>query len=270
MSDLRILDESVSYICRWDFDIEKTHKFDVKSGFVQTLGVETLEDGTLKGHVVVKNDGVFRLETATGGRYTGNETHDGVSYQCTEATGNPKLYVPIDPRMTAQDIEGAKYAEPNADGTAWVFHHETIGEHRDHELQLMAVIEGIFRPVFHQYGYDHLSGATDTHRNLAIERHGLLASFYGQIILNVQKKARSAYLSERQTSHHFTEGHLYSDLHSVFSETKKKWVADNTAEDFAKVSGAFAFIERRLAIPAPETRWDRAARLKKEAEANSN
>ena len=149
MSDLRILDESVSYICRWEFNIEKTHKFDLKSGFVQTLGVETLEDGRMKGYVVVKSDGVFRIEPATGGRYTGNEIYDSMSYQCQEATGNPKLYVPIDPRMTREDIQGARYHEPNEDGTAWVFHHESIGERRDHELQLMAVVEGIFRPVFH-------------------------------------------------------------------------------------------------------------------------
>ena len=231
----------------------------VEEGNRQTVGT---------GYIAVKNEGVWHAYHATVHQYS---DYPGVTeVQCTDARGEGKLAYPIDSRMTKIDIEGARHIEPNKDNTGWVFHHETIGERRDHELKLMAVIEGIFRPVFHQYGYDHLSGATDTHRNLAIERHGLLASFYGQIIQNVQKKARSAYLSERQTSHHFAEGHLYSDLHSVFEATKKKWIADNTAEDFNKVSGGFRFIETRLAIPAPETRWDREARLKKEAEANSN
>ena len=262
--------EERNLITKWQITIEPEENPNYSQYLIQsiphTIKKETVPDGEVaaEGHIAINKHGHWQVVNAELSIFS----YYGIRRTNIEATGKygeATLAYPIDPRMIKSDIEGAQRIEPNADNTGWLFYHETVGERRDHELQLMAVVEGVFRPVFQQYGYDFLRNYSADHATLAKERHSIIASFYGQFIQAIQTKSRSATLSARHTSHHFGDGHLYGDLHTVYEAEKKKWIDANTDEDFGKVSGAFAFIDRRLTIPAPETRWDRDARLEAEA-----
>ena len=97
-----------------------------------------------KGFVAVEVDGVWSVEPVTISEYKNHTfTSAFLHVVCDEAKADGRLVYPIDKRMTRDDIQDAKYHTPNEDGTAWVFHHESVGERRDHELTMMAVIEGV-------------------------------------------------------------------------------------------------------------------------------
>ena len=254
----------------WHIFILPTDPSKISDVVIPSLENSLDENGTHHGYAASEKDGIWKVikVNVTIAPLTWKDFNREITVRTEEQEGAADLAYPIDPRMIESDIEGAKYIEPNADNTGWLFYHETVGERRDHELQLMAVVEGVFRPVFQQYGYDFLRNYTPDHAALAKERHSIIASFYGQFIQAIQVKSRSATLSARHISHHFDDGHLYGDLHTVYEAEKKKWIDANTDEDFGKVSGAFAFIDRRLTIPAPETRWGREERLAAEAKRN--
>lgn len=200
---------------------------------------------------------------------TENSVYFYITCDSIPAGALDRIAYPIDPRMTEEDITDATRFYPNADNTGWLFAHASVGHHQDHELLLMAAIEGVFRPVFRQYGYDHLAAPTGTHATLAKERHTLLVGFYGKVIQEARKNARAKHLGERHKELHPEEGHLATELRDAYNTVKAKWVVDHAA-DLQKMTGAFSFIETTLNIPDPETRWDKDARIKAAAKTKSS
>ena len=168
--------KSVWYIYILPTDTHKSNDF-----IIPSLENSLDENGTRHGYAASEKDGIWRVikVAVTITQQTWKDFDRRIAIRTEEQDGAADLAYPIDPRMIKSDIEGAKYIEPNADNTGWLFYHETVGERRDHELQLMAVIEGVFRPVFHQYGFDYMQDLSPEHTTLAKERHSIIASFYG-------------------------------------------------------------------------------------------
>ena len=184
------------------------------------------------------------------------------------ATGSHELvmtiYYPLDPAITVEDIEGARFAYMNADSSGWLFAHTREGTHHDYELMLMGAIDGVFQPYFRQLQVDALNTSTRTSAN---DRFKLLSEFYGSVVVEARKIARGTYLGEREQSAHPREGWLDKDITAAVLAVRAKW-AETRATDAATLSAALTYVERSLTMPSVETRWDRAARLKREAKEN--
>ena len=102
-----------------------------------------------------------------------------------------KMAFPVDPRMIAEDIEGATNLYPNETNDGWLFVHASQGHHEDHELNLMAAIDGLFQPVLRQYQVDALAGASAEIKTNGAERFALAATFYGEVIGLARTNART-------------------------------------------------------------------------------
>lgn len=174
------------------------------------------------------------------------------------------IAVGIDPRMTREDIEGATRIFKNADNTGWLFAHSNTGHHADHELQLMACIDGVFQPYFRQLHVDVIDGANLNIKQRATNLYSLLSQFYGEVIALARTNARAVLLGHRHREAHPAEGHLHSEIKTAFAAVKATWIKTRKA-DATKLAPAFAYVGNILTIPSPETRWDRAARLEAEA-----
>ena len=167
--------------------------------------------------------------------------------------------------MTREDIEGATRIYANADNTGWLFAHANHGHHHDHEINLMAGIDGIFQPVFRQYNVDHITGANDAAKLRAANQYKLLSQFYGEVVGLARTNARAKHLGERHKDPHPENGHIHSEIKVAYEATNTKWKASKQKTELALIAGAFTYIETALTIPTPETRWDKAARLEAEA-----
>ena len=170
----------------------------------------------------------------------------------------------IDPRMTREDIEGATRIYKNENNTGWLFAHSNTGHHADHEIALVAGIDGIMQPFFRQYHVDVIMGANLTAKERAANQYKLLSIFYGECVGLARKNARTKHLGERHKDPHPAEGYIHSEIKVAYEATKAEWET-NRAKDVALIQGAFTYITTALAIPNPETRWDKAARLAAEA-----
>lgn len=175
------------------------------------------------------------------------------------------MYYPIDPRIIKSDVLRATHAYPNETNDGWLFSHTDEGSHHDYELQLLAATDGVFQPFFRQLQVDSFSD-TETARTRAQARFKLLAEFYGAVIVEARRLARMAFLGEREQQTHPREGWLDRNITSAVETIKGKWTTSR-ATDLAELSSALSYVTRSLAMPAVETRWERAARLEAEAEA---
>ena len=190
----------------------------------------------------------------------------------TGVQGCDKIAFGIDPRMTREDIEGATRIYKNETNTGWLFAHSNTGHHADHEIALVAGIDGIMQPFFRQYHVDVIMGANLTAKERAANQYKLLSIFYGECVGLARKNARTKHLGERHKDPHPAEGYIHSEIKVAYEATKTEWET-NRAKDVALIQGAFTYITTALAIPNPETRWDKASRLaaeaKKKAEAEA-
>ena len=182
----------------------------------------------------------------------------------TASQGCDKIAFGIDSRMTAEDINGATRIYKNEANTGWLFAHSNTGHHADHEINLMAGIDGIMQPMFRQYHVDVIMGANITAKERAANQYKLLSLFYGEVVGLARKNARSKHLGERHRDPHPENGHIHSEIKVAYEVTKTEWET-NRAADVALLTGAFTFITTALTIPNPETRWEKAARLAAEA-----
>ena len=178
-----------------------------------------------------------------------------------------KLAYPVDPRMIKEDIVGATQIYPNEDNTGYLFAHASKGNHQDHELTLMATLNGLFEIAFRQYQTDLYEG-TGQAVTLAKQRYSEMSKLYGEVIRVARKNARSAHLGQRRKEPHPETGHLLSEVNEAYQTVIARWEAENAAK-LEILRGGLQYVKAALAIPAPETRWDKAARLKAEAAAEA-
>ena len=172
-----------------------------------------------------------------------------------------RMAFPIDPRMTQLDIDGATHIYKNEDNTGWLFAHATPGKHHDHEINLISGIDGLMQPMFRQYHVDVITGANFEAKNRAANLFALLSTFYGEVIGIAKTNARAKYLGEREQKPLPVDGHILVEAKTAFEAIIAKWKANRPA-DANKLTTAFTYITNALAIPDPETRWDKEARIK--------
>ena len=220
----------------------------------------TYEEGRVRGWMAVRNTVDRHWFLADGVFYRiGSEIHFDANSDPCDA-----IALGIDSRMTREDIEGATRIFKNADNTGWLFAHSNTGHHADHELQLMACIDGVFQPYFRQLHVDVIDGANLNIKQRATELYSLLSQFYGEVIALARTNARAVLLGHRHREAHPAEGHLHSEIKTAFAAVRAKWIKTRKA-DATKLAPSFAYVSNILTIPSPETRWDRAARLEAEA-----
>ena len=184
--------------------------------------------------------------------------------ECNTSVACDALALGIDQRMTRTDIEGATRIFKNADNTGWLFAHSNTGHHADHELQLMACIDGVFQPYFRQLHVDVIDGANLNIKQRATRLYSLLSQFYGEVIALARTNARAVLLGHRHREAHPAEGHLHSEIKTAFDAVRAKWIKTRKSEA-TDLTPAFTYVSNILTIPNPESRWDRAARLEAEA-----
>ena len=143
-----------------------------------------------------------------------------------EANSKPcdALALGIDSRMTREDIDGATHIFKNADNTGWLFAHSNTGHHADHELQLMACIDGVFQPYFRQLHVDVIDGANLNIKQRATRLYSLLSQFYGEVIALARTNARAVLLGHRHKEAHPAEGHLHSEIKTAFDAVRASWI----------------------------------------------
>lgn len=179
-----------------------------------------------------------------------------------------EMFYPVDPRIIEADVNGAVRAYKNADNTGWLFSHTEEGTHHDFELNLLGALGGLFKPLFNQYQVDAIQAANEEAKNRATGLYVLLSTFYGQAFKEAKKRARAYFLGERHQEPHPGTGYLDADLTAAIETIEARWKNDSP-EDLVKLTAAVAYLKTQLTMPTPETRWDRAARLKAEAEAEA-
>ena len=239
--------------------VPSTHVFKPTDFAVTGYPVEFEDPDYVHVHVAVKDQNHWQVVKASAGFNVGS-----LSLRPNHGESFDLLAFPVDPRMTAEDINGATHIFANADNTGWLFSHASPANHHDHEITLMAGIDGVFQPLFRQYHVDVITGANLNIKQRATALYALLSQFYGEVINLARKNARAVVLGHRHKTLHPEEGHLHSEIKTAFEATKTKWLADR-ATDATKLATAFTYIGTVLTIPTPETRWDKAARLEAEA-----
>ena len=178
-----------------------------------------------------------------------------------------EVFHPIDPRIVEADIAGAVHAYANDDGNGWLFGHTREGTHHDYELSLLGALAGVFQPLILQYRVDADSATASTaQRGRRI--YGVLAAFYGSVVVEARKIARGTYLGEREQMAHPLEGWLDHDCTAAIDAVAAAWKKDtNRTAALVDLSVPLAYLRQALAMPSVETRWDRKKRLDDEAKA---
>lgn len=241
------------------------YEYDVLDFIIPSIGKRTeIFDGRERdaGDIAVYADGIWHTEQMQIARYPADSP--SLQFQCHSKAAKTSMAFPIDPSMTRADIEGATIIEPNASNTAWIFKHTQAGNHHDHEIRLAGDIDGIFQPVFRLYLTESWKAGLE---EISRQRYTLLTDFYSEVLKEAKKISRGKHLGERHKDLHPEAGHLHTEILTAYNTVKAKWDADSAKADaITKLTSAFAYISGELAMVTPETRWDRAARLAREAE----
>ena len=222
-----------------------------------------LGEGFERGWVAIKHTLDRHWFTADAG-YVVNHQHRELLVLINTDQACDEMAFGVDPRMTKEDVDGATRIYKNETNDGWLFAHSDVGHHHDHEIQLMAGIDGLIQPMFRQYHVDVISGATIDVKNRAAELYKLLSIFYGEMVGLARKNARAVLLGTRHKEIHPEAGHLHTEIKAAFEDTKTEWET-NRASDATKLRTAFTYISNVLTIPDPEPRWVRQARLDAEA-----
>ena len=225
--------------------------------------------------IAVFNGHEFEVLRVTYGRdsYDRSRSYRSVSLQVYGAGNTGKehpqertmlWYFPVDQRLIETDVAGAIRAYPNEDNTGWLFAHTDEGTHHDYELRLLGAIEGLVSPYFRQLHVDSFS-PSETARATARNAFTLLSEFYVSVVVEARKRARQIWLGQREQEAHPREGWLDRDINASIAKVKAGWTEERST-DLLQIATAIAYFERSLVMPTVETRWDRAARLAREAE----
>ena len=144
----------------------------------------------------------------------------------------------------------------------------TRARHHDYELTLLGATDGVFQPLFRQYQSDAITlRAAGASTEGTDKKFVLLSEFYGAAVAKLRTTARAVFLGQREQEAHPQEGWLDRDITTAVAAVKADWTTAERTSDLTVLAPSLAYIERSLAMPAVETRWDRVARLSAEAKA---
>lgn len=179
------------------------------------------------------------------------------------------LYYPIDSRTNEADWDGAVAAYPNADNTAWLPRHTDSGSH--HDLTI-AFKDGVYTAFKGELDGLHSEifalDPRDNPHSRKVAEYQSLVSVQAKVIEKVVATDATRHLGWYEQNPHPEVGHVTGAvrdaLESVKSENTSLWNRASVALDRI-LADMKAQADREV-----ETRWDREARLAKEAEDEAN
>ena len=189
---------------------------------------------------------------------------------------------PIDPAMTAKDINGATRIYANATNNGWLFAHTEVSDHHDRIIQLEAIMHTLFEDLVHDrledvlqavIGHNNPSPKTGTEFLYTYNaQSGSLANY--QNLVEFRKECVK-WCSEVEKLLHVGQ-HVQEDDHTLkdqlvraINQAKTVWNADkDKARILAGIASQVAAIIARVeADHEIETRWVKAAKAKAAADA---
>ena len=182
-----------------------------------------------------------------------------------------KMAFPIDPRMTATDIEGANRIYKNADNTGWLFAHADADDHHDRVFTLKSVITSLFREYEDQALQKLLPlfiGGTSTEEKKR-EEYTLwknLTDFRDHCIELCVDREKGLHIGQHIQEDKF---HIQQMASLVIRQSVFTW---KSKRDKAAAYASIDFFVRKILVDVNtvhnfETRWDRQSRLDAAAKA---
>ena len=276
-----LLDRIVYGDCEFYFDLPKGYTYNPADFFFG----DPIDKGTWhEGDVVVCNSGEW--EAKIGGAQKQGEK---IRVSCHTAIHADKIAFPIDPAMTAKDINGATRIYPNATNDGWLFAHAEVAHHHDRIITLEAVMHTLFEDLVHSKLTDVLKAVVGHNNPSPPIGTALLYNYNAQSgsLANYQtlvefRKECVKWCSEVEKLLHVGQ-HVQEDDHTLkhqivraINQAKAVWKADtegkarNLSAIEPQVNAIIARVEAEHEIL---TRWAKVARQeaeKKKAAAASN
>ena len=190
---------------------------------------------------------------------------------------------PIDPAVTAKDINGATRIYPNATNDGWLFAHAEVSDHHDRILTLEAIMHTLFEDLVHDrledvlqavighnnpsppigtallYNYNAQSGSLANYQNLV--------EFRKECVKWCSEVEKLLYVGQHVQENDHTLKH---QLVRAINQAKVVWKADTEgkARNLATIEPQVnAIIARVEADHEIETRWVKSAKAKAAADA---
>ena len=250
--------------CGFLFYYPEGYEYDGKHFLVPSLGSKIDENRPerLRGHIAVLHNNGWRVVE---GYCDDDRIYAGVFCQDDEFA--TKLAFPIDPAMTAKDINGATIIQPNASNTAWTFAHATEAEHFDRIWLASTAMSSIFDRVMEDRLQQTLASIinnpqTNQQRGVYLRWADML-DFKKDCTAYCVRFEKLLYLGQHKQQSGLN---LRDMLLLCIKHVKQEWQKvdqkfDGVAGD---VNGIIAALE---ADHNWETRWEQEARQKREAAA---
>ena len=250
--------------CIFLYYFPEGYEHDVQHYFIQSLGSKPNENKPkqLKGYIAtLHSDGWRAVEGIV------DKSREYVGIECFNDDFAMQLAFPIDPAMTAKDINGATIIEPNADNTAWTFAHATKAEHFDRIWLASTAMSSIFDRVMEDRLQQTLASIinnpqTNQQRGVYLKWADML-DFKKDCTSYCVRFEKLLYLGQHK---HQRGLNLRDMLLLCIKHVKTEW--QKTDGKFDGVAGDVNGIISALEADHNwETRWEQEARQKREAAA---
>lgn len=175
---------------------------------------------------------------------------------------------PISPQMTRADIEGATHIFANSNNTGWQFLHSASSEHHDRELQVEAIITGMFDDVIRKRVIKTLflvaNEASTSRQRGEAGNADALNSFKNAVLSNVRAVERELHIGQHRQDN--SKG-LRQQALAALNKTIREWQLDDT-KSYESVQTYVTPIKTRLETTyGYKPRWVLAAEKKAAADA---
>lgn len=266
--------ETLSYVDNStiiDFDSSLTQQtYAARYGFADSYVIDGDDSTSFKSKGVAWNGHTFEVidvnfRVVSGGTML-KIWLEGESHEI-----NMLLHYPVDSRLTEEDCEGATLAEPNDDNDGWLFTQGNADHMRDREIELRAGLVAVLQPTIDRMIESVVTATENKPRDWPIGtpwENKLVRRTRLDEMLSFRDKAIACLLDEARERHigwyhqNDAKSHLHNLVHDCIATTYRE-----NSDTFSNVSSQIMQAAATLAPHAYETRWDKAARLKKEAAA---
>lgn len=177
---------------------------------------------------------------------------------------------PLDPNMTAEDIDGATELKGNAANDGWLFFHGTAARHQKHLIDVRKAVIAYFEPYVSAVDLKWKQAlsvpATATQLLAKLE---ILLAYRADVVAAADSFERLYVHGHFVRNPHPKVDHVHRALVAALSSVKLKWSADSAmVAKYRIIRDEVIAVTRELATPhVPETRAERAARLAAEKKA---
>ena len=253
-------------ICECVFNLPKGYKYNPADFLFGDATVSETQSNYHKGNVVVFNSGKWYVKKGGVVKFSDGGI-DKVNIGCLDMIMADKIAFPIDPRLTAKDINGATIIKPNASNTAWTFAHATKAEHTDRIWLASTAMSSVFDRVMEDRLQQSLASIinnpqTNQQRGVYLKWADML-DFKKDCTAYCVRFEKLLYLGQHK---HQSGLNLRDMLLLCIKHVKQEWQkTDGKFDDVAgDVNGIIAALE---ADHNWETRWEQEKRQKAEAAA---